>query len=38
MLKRIKFWLRKHFESFRLEVPVLTMEERQLLPMGIELA
>lgn len=38
MLKRIKFWLRKHFESFHLEVPVLTAEERQLMPVGIELA
>lgn len=38
MLKRIKFWLRKHLESFHLEVPVLTAEERQLLPVGIELS
>ena len=38
MLKRIKFWLRTNFESVHLEVPVLTAEERQLMPVGIELA
>lgn len=37
MLKRIKFWLREQFKSFCLDIPVLTAEERQLLPVGVEL-
>ena len=38
MLKRIKFWLKKHFDSFSVEVPVLSAEERFLMPVGVELA
>lgn len=37
MLKRIKFWLKNHFDSFRVEIPVLSVEERYLMPVGIEL-
>lgn len=36
MMKRIKFLLQKRFAFLHMEVPVLTADERQLIPVGIE--
>lgn len=36
MMKRIKFLLQKRFAFLHMEVPVLTADERMLVPVSIE--
>lgn len=36
MMKRAKFWFHKRFAFLRTEVPVLTADERRLIPVSIE--
>lgn len=37
MLNRLKSWIAKHFITPKFEFPVLTTEERLMMPVGVEL-